>query len=34
MYKALLYGTYIAIGLLMAGVINGFWAEYSTSMTK
>jgi hypothetical protein len=34
MYKSLLYGTYISIGLLIASVINCFWAEYAESMTK
>jgi len=34
MYKTLLYGTYIAVGLLIASVINCFWAEYSANLSR
>lgn len=34
MYKSLLYGTYIAVGLLIANTINCFWTEYSTNLTR
>ena len=34
MYKSLLYGTYIAVGLLIANTINCFWGEYSTNLTR
>lgn len=34
MYKSLLYGTYIAVGLLIASVINCFWSEYSVNLTR
>lgn len=34
MYKSLLYGSYVATGLLIASIINCFWAEYSTTLSK